>query len=269
MEESWPSMWISVRGWFTPTVLFVLLNLVIGTIAVTSKSRSSHRRHPRDEAVHGAPPEDVPPLLRGPSAALERLRSVSLYRFRSGEIPFVDAPPPSSISEADRPAPLSRGPSAVLETLRSIGLYRFRSGEISHEAAPPSSSISEVDLPEAATGAPWSADGGAVYEDNHRNHHYGRSRSETGEEAAGRLAGRMKKSASDSSAFAHFEADEIARRPATARGGRHAAVEEEESDEEVAVDARADDFINRFRQQLNLQRLDSIVRFKEMLNRGT
>lgn len=50
------------------------------------------------------------------------------------------------------------------------------------------------------------------------------------------------------------------RRPATAR--------ERKEDEDEAVDRRADDFINRFREQLKLQRLDSILRYKEMINRG-
>jgi hypothetical protein len=39
-----------------------------------------------------------------------------------------------------------------------------------------------------------------------------------------------------------------------------------EGDDEV--DAKADDFINRFKQQLKLQRLDSIIRFKDASNRG-
>lgn len=38
--------------------------------------------------------------------------------------------------------------------------------------------------------------------------------------------------------------------------------------EDEAVDRKADDFINKFRQQLKLQRLDSILRYKEMLNIG-
>ncbi|CAL9062745.1 unnamed protein product [Musa banksii] len=218
MEESWTSIWTSVRGWFTPTVLFLLLNLVIGTIAVTSKSLRSHRRHHRDGV--DVPPEDLPPLSRGPSAMLERIRSIGLYRFRSGEI-SIDAALSRTLPEA-----------APLETV--------------------------TDPPEAS----------ATHEDNHdhETHQYGRSRSDTREEAAGKLAGKMKKSASASSAFDHFEAAEIVRRPATARGGRGAPVAEEV--EEVEVDARADDFINRFRQQLHLQRLDSILRYKEMLNRG-
>ncbi|KAK9048976.1 hypothetical protein SSX86_032057 [Deinandra increscens subsp. villosa] len=36
-----------------------------------------------------------------------------------------------------------------------------------------------------------------------------------------------------------------------------------------SVDAKADDFIKRFKHQLKLQRLDSLQRLREMLNRGT
>lgn len=74
----------------------------------------------------------------------------------------------------------------------------------------------------------------------------------------------MKKSASMKSAFKHFEPkvdDAEPRRPATMRERPTAEVDHE-------VDAKADDFINRFKQQLKLQRLDSILRYKEMIGRG-
>ena len=58
------------------------------------------------------------------------------------------------------------------------------------------------------------------------------------------------------------EEDEVAverRRPATTTttwcGGA----------EEMGVDEQADDFINRFKQQLRLQRMDSLKRFREMI----
>jgi len=39
--------------------------------------------------------------------------------------------------------------------------------------------------------------------------------------------------------------------------------------EEDEVDARADDFINRFKKQLQLQRMESLDRLKKMISRGT
>ncbi|XP_076918801.1 uncharacterized protein LOC143579348 [Bidens hawaiensis] len=57
------------------------------------------------------------------------------------------------------------------------------------------------------------------------------------------------------------EDDVDLRRPETAReSSRNDDVDEE-------VDAKADDFISRFKQQLKLQRLESLVRYNEMLNR--
>jgi Cotton fibre expressed protein len=64
----------------------------------------------------------------------------------------------------------------------------------------------------------------------------------------------MKKSASNKSAFSHFEEAEIPK--------------DHKIEEDGEVDAKADDFINKFRNQLRLQRLDSIIRYKDMLTRG-
>ncbi|TVU07921.1 hypothetical protein EJB05_41298, partial [Eragrostis curvula] len=123
--------------------------------------------------------------------------------------------------------------------------------------------------------------------------HVERSRSDAAvEPEAPRLPARLHKSASDKSAFAHFEAAEVEeavqavekRRPATtrdgaARRGRRLPVaepvesesESESEPEEDAggeVDERADDFINKFRHQLKLQRMDSILRYRESVRRG-
>uniref|UniRef100_A0A7N1A6F7 Uncharacterized protein n=1 Tax=Kalanchoe fedtschenkoi TaxID=63787 RepID=A0A7N1A6F7_KALFE len=56
-----------------------------------------------------------------------------------------------------------------------------------------------------------------------------------------------------------------ARRPATVREAKAKSALEGEDEE---VDSKADDFINKFKQHLKLQRLDSILRYKEMLGRG-
>ena len=69
-----------------------------------------------------------------------------------------------------------------------------------------------------------------------------------------KLLMKIRKSASAKSTFTHFEEDEIveAHRLVMVKKGRVSmeAVEDEQGD------AKADDFINRFRQQLKLQRLD-------------
>lgn len=98
--------------------------------------------------------------------------------------------------------------------------------------------------------------------------HFSRTKSDT-EPASGKiptkLPARMRKSASMKSPFGHFGEDVVVeeRRPATVREKGNAKATE--VDEEV--DAKADDFINRFKQQLKLQRLDSIIRYKDMIGR--
>ncbi|GLT54198.1 hypothetical protein SLA2020_274160 [Shorea laevis] len=85
-------------------------------------------------------------------------------------------------------------------------------------------------------------------------------------EMPAKLPRKMKKSASAKSAFAHFEEDEIveARRPETMREGKVSVTEDDDE-----VDAKADDFINKFKQQLKLQRLDSMMDYKGGINRGS
>jgi hypothetical protein len=74
--------------------------------------------------------------------------------------------------------------------------------------------------------------------------HYGRSRSEPArEQGKKKQEARMSKSSSSGAV-------------------------EEAAETEQCVNARADDFINKFRQQLQLQRLNSLLNYKEMLNRG-
>lgn len=220
LEESMPSILALVYGWFTPAVLFVILNLVIGSIVVASKSSHHHQPRAAVDDDGGAYPGRffARSLSRSPSIVLDRLRSFNLHRYCSGEIP----PPLESA-----PAPAA---------------------EISAEAAPHTA-------PDA--------------EDDHSPHHehLGRSQSDahpTAGEMPPKLAVRIKKSASEKSAFAHFEEAEV--EEVTAARDAAEPAQGSGADE---VDARADDFINRFRQQLKLQRLESILRYKEMLSRGS
>ncbi|EPS60806.1 hypothetical protein M569_13995, partial [Genlisea aurea] len=92
--------------------------------------------------------------------------------------------------------------------------------------------------------------------------HFGRSRSEKEPAAPEAPAEKMRKSASAGSEIRNHrgEDDEAveARRP-TAREKRSSR----SGDGDEGVDAKADVFINKFKHQLKLQRLDSIVRSKD------
>lgn len=177
-----------MRSWLTPAVLFVLLNLVIGTIAITSKSLLAHI-HPNDPAGDG----ENHGIARTASSALHRLRSLSLMRLRSGDF-FLDP----SISAS----------------------VQHKSDEISDVS-------SETKV------------------------------SEQRSTAEGEAESTMIKSASEPSEVRSIEGMMAVK--------TEKAVEEEVED---GVDARADDFINRFRQQLHLQRLDSLLKYKDMLSGG-
>jgi hypothetical protein len=87
-----------------------------------------------------------------------------------------------------------------------------------------------------------------------------------------KVSAKMKKSASAKGGRpAKDEVDEEIerRRPATVRERKLKKGPAAEPGEEGCVNAKADDFINKFKQQLKLQRLDSMLRYKEMLGRGT
>lgn len=80
---------------------------------------------------------------------------------------------------------------------------------------------------------------------------------------------KMKKSASEKAMELEKQVEEVeVRRPATVRE-RKVVKTVAFSKEDEEVDAKADDFINKFKQQLKLQRLDSLLRYRDMLNRGT
>lgn len=206
--------WSLVRGYFSPATLFLLLNVVIGTIALTSRS---HRRRD-DEYQH-----------------------------------YANAPlhPPAPIA-------LTRT-SSMMERLRSIGLYRFRSGDF-----PP-----EYNYHHLSTATTEADDASSA-------HKYARSRSEPDARPPKPLrktekkmepAVSVKKSSSEVKKMEHVPAPprRVQRAPPRAPVAVREAVEDTAA---VSVDARADDFINRFRQQLQLQRLNSLLNYKEMLNRG-
>ncbi|KAM3412216.1 hypothetical protein ACQJBY_003730 [Aegilops geniculata] len=375
--------WEAVRGFFTPATLFLTVNLVIGTILLTSRShqRRRHGDHQEQPLQHVepqqqqhqedlyyrdqqheqqqqyVPPPPAPAPLARTSSVLDRLRSIGLYRFRSGDFPpeyaagavtdsrdvtvspepaptagdahharsrsepparverrrappskmkrsssearraevapapaaravqpavpeeeddedlvehapradteFTDnynsftTPPPQQESEEEqyyceeyvppyRPAPLARAPS-VLERLRSFSLYRFNSGNLSPElSASPDHAVAAV----------------AAADEKKTSTQYSRSRSEPAREQGNK--GKKQQQQQKQGAEAKMSKSSSEARmlpPPPPPPPMEEAVE-------GGVDARADDFINSFRKQLQLQRLNSLLNYKEVLNRG-
>lgn len=249
-----------MNSWFTPTVLFLLLNLMIGTIALTSSltNQSTTAKQPNSD------PNTPTKLLRSPSV-LQRIKSINFHtHFNRSPEQQSHKPPPDSDSH-------------LTQTVESHSHYFFPPPETTppvqqhytfdQETQTQFTFDQRLDFDEKIDEEEEEMQSmDQVYSQLKGN----RTKSDT-KPASGqipvKLPKKMKKSASSKSAFGHFEAAEIveARRPATVREKGVAKIAE--GDEEV--DAKADDFINKFKQQLKLQRLDSIIRYKDMIGRGS
>ncbi|XP_031102242.1 pathogen-associated molecular patterns-induced protein A70-like [Ipomoea triloba] len=316
------SIWESMNSWFTPTVLFVLLNLMIGTIAFTStltnqKQKNQENRQPQNQQ---------PPMLARSPSVLQRLRSINFYAFRPQETSHFKSPPDShNLHHTHQPQ--------ILESQTHYIFGHTHQESPNLETHHPTHHIFRQENHEQTQTHHQSQQENQTHhifrQENHQQtqtHHFFRQENQTHHqfqqenqsqflpnqnkpeethahfdaqeeeeetdelqsmdeiysrlkgkqvnrcksdtkpssgEMPARLPAKMKKSASMKSAFNHFgeKAEDVEpRRPATTRE-RAAPVDHE-------VDAKADDFINRFKQQLKLQRLDSILRYKEMIGRG-
>lgn len=273
------SVWASMTSWITPTSLFVFLNLVIGTIVLTSRKNKLHHHQQQHDHLQGPNYYTNPPgqLARAPSL-LDRVKSInfSLYKFDQppSEPEFNSQPTSeqgSSVTDYvpdHQQHPIVRTPS-LLDRLKSINLSSLYSSEqrnseteiLDAAARPEHETVSD---PNRSPPAP--AD----------DHFVKRSKSDSAGNASttrDRQPEKMTKSASEKAALGRFdggeeeeeEEEEVEWRvPATTRVEKWSDKKRVFGEDEE-VDAKADDFINRFKQQLKLQRLESLKRFAEML----
>ncbi|KAJ6362460.1 hypothetical protein OIU78_002794 [Salix suchowensis] len=226
------SIFAFVTSWSTTASLFVFLNIMIAALALASRF-----------GTHDKPAQEDQHLVPAPSL-LQRVKSIdyfSSYRFS----PFQE---PENTTQQHDPPQLERAPS-LLERVKSINfssLY-YRSEQEETTQRPPTQTGSDAD--------PGTGHG--------HDHHAKRSMSEHVVQATKKQE-KMKRSASEKAASLD-SAEEVMRekverrRPATTRASEKTVLPGDEG-----VDAKADDFINRFKQQLKLQRLDSLLRCKEM-----
>ncbi|CAN0882032.1 Pathogen-associated molecular patterns-induced protein A70 [Linum grandiflorum] len=239
---------------------------MIGTIAITSSLASpkpnhnehqhQHHQHQQEDTKQHYPQQQQQQQLWRSPSVLQRLKSINLYSYRSQE------PQISTV--------------ALLQRLKSFNPYNYlqhahvdaaaEEEKQDEQGAEANKFISRIEREEEE--AVETLD--EIYNKlQSSNKVVGRSMSDTkpvGGEIPKKLPKKMKKSASTKSAFGHFEEEKIveARRPATVREQKSNKLIKEDE-----VDAKADDFINKFKQQLKLQRLDSIIRYKEMVGRGS
>ncbi|KAG5547213.1 hypothetical protein RHGRI_013028 [Rhododendron griersonianum] len=259
--------WASISSWFTPTVLFCLLNLTIGTIFLSSNFKSHHKNPPYQNENHSD--HNPAQLARAPSI-LDRVRSINFSLYRSDSLDALQTQ-------------LARAPS-ILDRVRSIDYFSPDRSD-SLDPSQPEPQQPETQQPEPQqpdpvqpqlTRAPsilervksfnFSLYGYDHPDPNHPSKldHVTRSKSDTTGEGEGHVAAaaaaRMRKSASEKWREEEEDEEEL-RRPATVREGKGTTAAGFFGEEEEEVDAKADDFINRFKQQLKLQRLDSLLRW--------
>ncbi|KAB2604250.1 hypothetical protein D8674_036694 [Pyrus ussuriensis x Pyrus communis] len=294
------AMWAWMLSWFTPSSLFLLLNLMIGIIVLSShyethkkpehqqlqqqeeqpglfssprlertpslldRVRSINLSHYKFEQpnpeTHYTPPQHAdldnstgsnrtpsPQLERTPSL-LDRFRSINFshYKFEQSTSPEVQSGesaaqlPGSSQTDSNSPVGLARTPS-LLERLKSMDFPFYRP-----EHADPENKIHEPEESEHEARDPSFSEENLV----HRN------KSNSGNGARVNQREKIKKSTSDNSLLrggVEGNNKETDIRPAMPRVKKTKSFGGHE-----AVDAKANDFINKFKQQLRLQRLESI-----------
>ncbi|KAL3337534.1 hypothetical protein AABB24_029928 [Solanum stoloniferum] len=199
-----------LASWLTPTVLFCLLNLVIGTIFITSNLKTDKK------------------LITTTTPSL-------LHRVKSFNFSFPENPFSSHNSQLDLTP-------SLLQRVKSINLSFSRPDPIPQYDDDQIDKIDEIEQQIAVS-------------------HVTRSKSATCTEVKVQTRTILVKSASEKKMPVAVPVD--LRRPATTRERVMSSLGEDE-----AVDKKADDFINKFKQQLKLQRLHSILRYNQRLNRS-
>ncbi|XLQ99937.1 hypothetical protein S83_066136 [Arachis hypogaea] len=90
MAEPTASVTLLIASWLTPSSLFIFVNLVIGTIAITSRFTSSHNNRIQEHELQH-------PFTRSPSL-LQRVRSFRLTHQYTYDTTLSTAEPASSLS---------------------------------------------------------------------------------------------------------------------------------------------------------------------------
>ncbi|QCD80290.1 hypothetical protein DEO72_LG2g611 [Vigna unguiculata] len=246
-----------IASWLTPSSLFIFVNIVIGTIAITSRFTPKNHHHPHlapspsllqrlssFNLTHHPDPDFTHPQLVPTPSLLQRVKSFNLS-FRKHE------PTHAEIQHLQPTNPeLVRTPS-LLERLASFDLS-LKNQEPTH-----AQTQHVQPEPEPEPEQPELVRSPSLLQ---RLQSINLSRLYRSEAVHGEDPGKaeMRKSASERRGPIEREEEEEVerRRPQTARVEATSCREDEE------VDAKADDFINRFKKQLRLQRIDSLLRYR-------
>lgn len=205
-----PSTSSSMNSLFTPSGLFLVLNLMIFTIALSSKlsnRRNTHREHQEDHDEGRRDDDEQEEEVSRDDQTNTQFSSFQQFRY-----------------EHSNPENLHHSPPSYSPTFESaFNIYGTDDSRGSYGGYEPPRETDEFSKPKK----------------------FRRAKSD--------MKPKLKKSWSMRSSDQEDDETVQKRRPSTVR--------EWKGGEEV--DARADDFINRFKQQLKLQRMDSFARYRE------
>lgn len=218
-EEDSVSIYDIIVSWFTPSCIFLIVNLVIGTIAITSHFATKKKRQ------LDSPPE----LVRSSSSFLGRVTSFRLNccKFEPASAAATTTPEETQVEQVK-----NQDLTRVNRTTSSTLLDRVKS----------------IDLGLSKT----ETNGGPV--------------DSTPLIRAPSLLQRLM-----SGNFRRLDSVKVLEEEKKPESELELKPKREfvrGRAEEEEVDAKADDFIKRFKQQLRLERLDSILRYKDIVHRN-
>ncbi|KAJ9537389.1 hypothetical protein OSB04_030122 [Centaurea solstitialis] len=299
-SSSITSLWTSINSWFTSTVFFILLNLMIATILFISNLPSSNNhqsnkeRDQQEQQDHqNQNPQDRPKFARSPSI-LHRLKSFNFYPERPEQELFPETHHQLQALEVaatqyvfNQPLNYEHFDLDIHPTRDEVGRSDFETRVIETEtnhfddSDPTHREIrrdsdtevfyqeddeeevvveeEEMDEFESLDEVYSRLTGGGTHVD--RSQSDGAISSKPAPPPA-KAKKSMRKSASLKVGFSHFEEEKIveARRPETMREKKSAVrMMAEEDHDDVEVDSKAADFINKFKNDLILQRIESIA----------
>ncbi|KAI3772798.1 hypothetical protein L6452_03992 [Arctium lappa] len=297
------SMWSSMAAWFTPIVLFGLMNLIVATIFLANNNNNKHHDQQDEDQV----PEYSSSRIAQVTSLFERAKSINVSSYIAAITTAESRQQKPSQQKIATYSSLSRlaqsihfptlhgtrsdggdlsqsvserqtvGDGSLLKRVKSV---RFSAADNDNTVLTESIQISNspgqlVRAPSFIervksfkisspfkSGPPSSE---SEITDSNRignpDHHAIRSKSE--KSSANKSVVEIKKTRSEIRLPSDDDDEEDfeSKRPATTR--------ERRSGGDAGVDAKADDFITRFRQQLKLQRVESLVRYNDILQRRT
>ncbi|PWA75657.1 hypothetical protein CTI12_AA115730 [Artemisia annua] len=226
----------SMCAWFTPTILFCVSNLIIATLFVASKSNTNTTNHDQEYET-GVQGYSFTPRIPKVSSLLERAKSINL----SSCIPTIIT---------TKIAPLENT-SSISKTAKYSSLSRLAQSihfPCSYDTQPDCERYPSKKKPNTQMFTNLSGQLARVPSIGRVK----RFKSKTPKEKIS--IDEIKKTRSEVRHVSDNEDDVNMRRPETARARRNAD-----------DDAKAENFITKFRQQLKLQRMDSIDRHSGML----